>query len=64
VRNYWVVDPDARTLEVLELSGERWVELGAYDTAQVAIPPFSEVVLDVGRLFLPPEADAVQREGD
>jgi Uma2 family endonuclease len=60
---YWVVDPEGRTLEALELSGGRWVELGAYDdTATASIPPFSEIALEVGRLFLPPEADGVPRD--
>lgn len=53
---YWIVDPDARTLEALRLSddGGRWVELGAWgagDRARVA--PFEEVELELERLFLP-----------
>lgn len=56
---YWIVDPESRTLEALELEGGRWVELGAWDdTATVAIDPFSAVPLEVGRLFLPREADS------
>lgn len=58
VRHHWIVDPNARTLEALELSDGRWVEVGAYDDRAAArIAPFSEIVLEVGRLFLPPEAD-------
>jgi Uma2 family endonuclease len=58
VSHYWIVDPEGRTLEALELQGERWVELGAWDeTARARIPPFAEQELDVGRLFLPREAD-------
>ncbi len=54
VAYYWIVDPEARTLEVLELQGSRWVEVGAYDDAAAArIPPFEEVELELGRLFLP-----------
>ena len=57
VRHDWVVDPDARTLEALELVGGRWVEVGAYDeTATARVPPFEAVELPVGRLFLPPKA--------
>lgn len=63
VAHYWIVDPEARTLEALELSNGRWLEVGAYDeTATVGIPPFSEIVLEVRRLFLPPEADDVGPE--
>lgn len=63
VGHYWIVDPSARTLEALELSGGRWVEVGACDdTAAERIAPFSEIVLEVGRLFLPPEADGAADE--
>ena len=27
VKHYWIVDPEARTLEALELSEGRWLEL-------------------------------------
>jgi Uma2 family endonuclease len=58
VPHYWIVDPDARTIEALELSAGRWLELGAYDeTSEARIPPFAELTLEVGRLFLPRDAD-------
>jgi Uma2 family endonuclease len=58
VPHYWIVDPEARTIEALELSAGRWLEVGAYDeTATVSIPPFAELTLEVGRLFLPRDAD-------
>lgn len=54
VGHYWLLDPDARTLEVLELRGEQWTEVGAFDDTAVArIAPFEAVEIDVGRLFLP-----------
>jgi Uma2 family endonuclease len=54
VSHYWIVDPEARTLEAYALDGARWVELGAFDETAVArIPPFEAVELPVGRLFLP-----------
>lgn len=55
VAHYWLVDADARTLEALELSGDRWSVAGTYDDTQSArIPPFEQIELSVGRLFLPP----------
>ncbi|HEV8247327.1 MAG TPA: Uma2 family endonuclease [Polyangiaceae bacterium] len=58
VTHYWIIDPDERTLEALELQEGRWVGVGAWDeTATARIAPFSEVELEVGRLFLPREAD-------
>jgi Uma2 family endonuclease len=55
VRHYWLVDPEARVLEALELDVGQWRECGAWDdTAQDArIPPFEAVALDVGRFFFP-----------
>lgn len=63
VKHYWIVDPDTRSLEALELSGDRWLELGAWtDDAKVRVPPFSEVELELARLFLPREADVSEPE--
>ena len=52
---YWLLDPDARTLEALRLAEDgRWIEPGAWDEHALArIEPFVEVELQVGRLFLP-----------
>jgi Uma2 family endonuclease len=53
---YWIVDPEARTLEALELDAKsgRWIEVGAYDEKSVQhIAPFAEIELEVGRLFPP-----------
>jgi Uma2 family endonuclease len=59
VGHYWMVDPEARTLEALELDGARWLEVGAWDEdAVVRIAPFAELELEVGRLFLPREIEA------
>ncbi len=54
VRHYWIVDPEARTLEALEAREGVWVRLGGWtdgDTARVA--PFEAVEIDVGGLFVP-----------
>ena len=54
VRHYWLVDPEARTVEALELRDGTWTDVGAYDeTATARIAPFEAVEIAVGRLFLP-----------
>ena len=51
---YWMVDPDARTLEALALRGGVWVDAGSFDEhATARIPPFEALDLEVGRLFPP-----------
>jgi Uma2 family endonuclease len=58
IRHYWLIDPDARVLEALALSEGSWLEVGVYDdSASARIPTFEAVELEVGRLFLPKEAD-------
>jgi Uma2 family endonuclease len=60
ILHYWIVDPDARTLEAMTLEAKRWVETGSFGDGDVArIPPFEAVEIPIGRLFLPakPEAD-------
>jgi Uma2 family endonuclease len=57
VRWYWILDPEARTLEALELREGAWVDVGSHDEASVArVPPFEAVEMPVGRLFLPRSA--------
>jgi Uma2 family endonuclease len=54
VAYYWIVDPEARTLEAFVLEAGRWVDAGSFDESAVArIAPFELVELPVGRLFLP-----------
>ncbi|MBI5608600.1 MAG: Uma2 family endonuclease [Deltaproteobacteria bacterium] len=51
---YWLVDPQERTVEVLELVGDTWRYHGGYtDGDALALPPFDEVVLTMGELFGP-----------
>ncbi|MDD9966447.1 MAG: Uma2 family endonuclease [Myxococcales bacterium] len=54
VPNYWLVDADARLLEAFVLQDGRWTLAGTYgEDASARIPPFEDVELEVGRLFLP-----------
>lgn len=57
VSYYWLVDPEARTLESLRLdrTSVTLIEVGAYDDTAIArIAPFDAIELEVSRLF-PPE---------
>jgi Uma2 family endonuclease len=54
---YWIIDPDAHTLEALRLdpATRTWIEVGAYGDASTArIAPFEAIELEVQRLFPPP----------
>lgn len=58
VAHYWLIDPEARVLEALALREGSWFELGVYDDSATArIPPFDAIELEIGRLFLPRDAD-------
>jgi Uma2 family endonuclease len=61
VRHAWLVDPLARTIEVLRLEGGRWsiVATHAGDEA-VRIEPFEEIELEIGALW----GDAEDEAGD
>lgn len=52
VRNVWLVDPIARTLEVLRLERERYVIVAAHaDDAKVRAEPFDAIELDLSILW-------------
>lgn len=54
VEHYWIIDPEARTLEALSLVSGRWQDAGSFDESALArIPPFEAIEIPVGRLFLP-----------
>lgn len=58
VPHYWLLDPEARVLEALALQDGAWLEVGVYDeTSSARIPPFDTIEIEVGRLFLPRDAD-------
>jgi len=52
VAHAWVVDPLARTLEVLKLEAGCWAVLGAFrDDARVRAEPFDAIELELGALW-------------
>ena len=53
VGHLWFVDPDARTLEVFQLSDDRWVLLETLTgNASVSLPPFDAVAFSLGDLWV------------
>ncbi len=52
---YWIVDPEARTLEAMRLFEGQWLEIGSYtDDPSARVQPFEAIHLEVARLFPPP----------
>lgn len=55
VRHAWLLDPLAKTLEVLPLENGRWSILGVYgDEAGVRAPPFDALELQLSSLWSDP----------
>ncbi|MFP2960713.1 Uma2 family endonuclease [Myxococcus sp. 1LA] len=53
VGHLWLVDPQARTLEVFRLSGGQWLEQGTWaDDERVRAEPFEAMELELGVLWL------------
>ena len=58
VGHYWIVDPDARLVEGFAHAEAGRTLVGAYgDDETVAMPPFLEVEVPIGRLFLPRQSE-------
>jgi Uma2 family endonuclease len=52
VRHAWLIDPVARTLEVLQLDAGRWTVLGNYAGAdRVRAEPFAAIEIDLADLW-------------
>jgi Uma2 family endonuclease len=52
ISHAWLIDPDARTLEVLRLESGRWTILGThFGTAVVRAEPFTEIELELASLW-------------
>lgn len=55
----WLVDPDARTLQVYRLQPAGWLLAGSHGgDVRVRAEPFDAVELDLSVLWMPPEPDA------
>ena len=53
VAHAWLVDPIARSLEVLSLDAGRWVQLERYaNEAKVRVAPFDAIELELGALWI------------
>ena len=50
-RQYWIVDPTARTLEVYELLDGRYLRVAGASEGVVAIPGFDELTIDLDALW-------------
>ena len=52
IPEYWIIDPDAQTLLVLELTGKDYTEVGIFSgNEQVLSPQFSELNLIARQIF-------------
>lgn len=61
VRHVWLVDPRARTLEVLRHAAEGWLLVGTHsDDARVRAEPFDAIELELGALW----ADATDADAE
>ena len=52
IPEYWIVDPDAQTVLVLELTGKDYTEVGSFSgQEQVLSPQFRELSLTAAQIF-------------
>ena len=59
VRHAWLVDPVARTLEVLRLEGGRWTVVATHGASEVVrVEPFDAIELELGALWAETVEDA------
>lgn len=50
-KQYWLVDPEARTFEILELRDGTYAHVAGGDDGKLAVPGFDELVLDLDDLW-------------
>ena len=59
VRHAWLVDPVARTLEVLRLEGGRWTVVATHGASEVVrVEPFDAIEMELGALWAETVEDA------
>lgn len=52
IREYWIVDPEAETVTVLRLDGDRYAEHGAFARGQTAVSAaYDGLAVDVATLL-------------
>ena len=55
VGHYWVIDPEAQTLEAFQLEGSNWLRIGGYSQAEkVRVAPFEVIEIDLSLLWPTP----------
>ena len=53
VAHAWLIDPIARSLEVLSLEARRWMQLARYaDEAKLRAAPFDAIELELDALWI------------
>ena len=53
VAHAWLIDPLARSLEVMSLDAGQWTQLGGYESeAKVRAAPFDAIEFDLGALWI------------
>jgi Uma2 family endonuclease len=58
VQHVWLLDPEARTLEVFRLEASGWMLVATHGgDARIRAEPFDAVELDLSVLWLPPEPE-------
>lgn len=64
VGHAWVVDPDARTLEVYQLHGEHYTLIAQHeDDERVRATPFDAIELELGALWIPAVPEGAASSG-
>ncbi|AUT03175.1 hypothetical protein CLI64_23725 [Nostoc sp. CENA543] len=59
IPEYWIIDPEAKTVLVLELTGNTYTESGNFAGDDLVVSPqFSQLNLQVSQIF-----DAVEKDG-
>jgi len=54
VGHYWIIDPQQRSAEAFELGGGNYREVASgRDDSAVNFPPFSDLAIPLGKLWLP-----------